>query len=88
MKITDLLGNVLEAGNLVSVKQEHIVGVVTRVEDGTIAKGLSVSGQPKGAETPAHILLKVEFTTIVPAIGGVVNVLKLAAPKEEKPLVH
>jgi hypothetical protein len=88
MKIVDLLGNILEIGSVVNIKSDFVVGVITRIEDGSIVKGLSVSGSPKGVENPACILVKVELQTIVPAIGGVVNVLKLAAPDEKKSLVN
>jgi hypothetical protein len=89
MKIVDLLGSELKPGDLVAVKSDHICAVVVRVEDGAIAKGLSISGKPAGAETPPHIITKVQFTTIIPAIGGTANVLKLEKPpQEEKNLVQ
>jgi hypothetical protein len=88
MKVVDLLGNTIEVGNVVAVKSEHLVGVVIKAEDGIIAKGLSVSGQPRGEVMPQHIVVKIELTTVVPAIGGVVNVLKIAAPDDKKSLIN
>jgi hypothetical protein len=88
MKIYDLLGSELAVGDLVSVKSDHLVGIVIKAEDGTIAKGLSVSGQPRGEVNPPHLIIKVDFTTVVPAIGGAANVLKVVKPEAKKELVQ
>jgi hypothetical protein len=89
MSVKDLLGNSLSVGDLVSIKQDMLVGVVVRVEEGTIAKGVTIGKQPSGEVLPQHLIVKLELTTVIPAIGGAANVLKLASPEDgKKELIH
>ncbi len=89
MSLKDLLGNTLAVGDLISIKQEHIVGIVVKIENGTIAKGISVGAQPRGEMLPEHLIVKIEFTTMIPAVGGgPANVLKIVAPQTEKGLIQ
>ena len=40
MRVVDFIGNTLEAGDAVTVKQDHVIGVIQKIEDGQIAQGI------------------------------------------------
>ncbi len=83
MKLTDLVGNDLEIGNLVSVKIDHVVGQISKLETGSIAKGLSIAGpDPVGQEQPPHIVVQIALTSaiVADATGRLAGVLKIAKP--------
>ena len=87
MKLTDLVGNEIEIGNIVSIKLDTLVGQVVKVETGAIAQGISLDGpKPTGQETPPHIVVQIGLTTAIAAnpngvLGGV---LKIARPPDVK----
>ena len=83
MALKDLLGNDLNPGDVVALKMDHICGQIVKIEDGTIARGLSTSGQPKGELAPPHLIVKIEMTSLVVGMNGQCNVLKIQKPVDK-----
>jgi len=87
MTLTDLVGNELEVGSLVCIKIDHVVGQITKLETGSIAKGLSIAGpDPVGQEQPPHIIVQIQLTSVLTAnsAGQLPGVLKVAKPDAQK----
>jgi uncharacterized Zn ribbon protein len=87
MKIIDAIGNELSSGDAVSVKLDHVIGVIQKIDSGAIARGLILDGQPKGEALPPHIVIRIEATQamLVQApqgspVGQVPEVVKVAKP--------
>jgi hypothetical protein len=88
MKVTDLLGSEIGVGDLVSIKQDHLVGVVAAVETGDIVRGLSLVGpKPEAHQIQPHIVVRIEMTGVQAIMpNGSVPVLKIAKPSTENNL--
>jgi len=87
MKLTDLVGNELEVGNLVSIRLDHVVGQILKLETGSIAKGLIITGpDPVGQEQPPHIVVTIQLTSaiVADAAGRLSGVLKIVKPDASK----
>jgi hypothetical protein len=87
MKLTDLVGNELEVGDLVCVRLDHVVGQILKLETGKIAKGLSIAGpDPVGEEQPPHIIVQIQLTSalVANAQGQLPGVLKIVKPDASK----
>jgi hypothetical protein len=82
MKIVDLIGNELLLGDLVAIKQDHVVGQVVKVESGEIARGLVLDGQPKGEVQPPHVVVQIQLTSVagVAPTGQCPTLLKVQKP--------
>ena len=90
MKVLDLIGNEILTGDLLAVKPEPILGVVTAVETGDIVRGVSLSGpKPEGQQIQPHIIVRVEMAFPMPILpnGQVAGVFKIQKPVAEKPKV-
>jgi len=86
MKPIDLLGNSIEAGDVVVIKPDHVVAVVAAVETGDIVRGLSISGpKPEGQQIQPHIVLRVEMSTVQAILpnGLVPGVIKVQKPEQK-----
>lgn len=86
MKVTDLIGNEISTGDLVSVSLPHVVAVVAAVETGEIVRGVTLAGdKPAGQQIQPHIVLKMEMTSVQAILpGGQVPVLKIQKPEAAK----
>lgn len=85
MKLTDALGNELNRGDLVTLKIDQIVGVISEVDSGEIARGVSIAGtQPKGEVHLPVIVVQIQLTTGLqgPPNGVFQNLLKIAKPEK------
>lgn len=84
MKLTDFVGNDLVDGDIVTLKPDHVVGQIIKVETGNIVKGLSLEGRPSGQEQPPHILIQIQMTSamIAGADGKIAGVIKVAKPPQ------
>lgn len=90
MKVTDLIGNEIQAGDLVVIKPDHVVAQVLSVETGAIARGVSLAGpKPEAQQIQPHLVLQMEMTSVQAILpnGQVPGVLKVQKPVAEKPLV-
>jgi hypothetical protein len=86
MKPIDLLGNELVAGDVVVIKPDHVVAVVTAVETGDIVRGLSIAGpKPEGQQIQPHIVLRVEMSSMqgIMPNGLVPGVIKVQKPEQK-----
>lgn len=84
MKVIDLLGNELSAGDVVAIKPDHVVAVIAAVETGDIVRGVSLAGpKPEGQQIQPHILLRVEMSSVQAILpnGLVPGVLKVQKPE-------
>lgn len=81
----DALGNELQRGDVVSLRLDHIIGVITELDSGQIARGVSLVGpQPQGQLRPATIVIRVETTTaFVSADGSFGNLVKVHKPTQQ-----
>lgn len=91
MKVLDFLGNELSAGDAVAVDMAHVVGVIQKIEDGQIARGLVLDGQPKGEILPPHLVIHIQATQAMliqappnSPVGQVMSVVKVQKPEEKK----
>jgi hypothetical protein len=87
MKLVDLVGNELAINDLVSVKVDHVVGQIVKLETGNIAKGVSIAGpDPVGQEQPPHIVVQIALTSaiVADANGRLSGVLKIVKPDGQK----
>lgn len=87
MRVLDPIGNELIAGDAISVKLDHAIGIILKVDTGEIVKGLVLDGKPAGQQLSPHIIVKVEMTVPVliqtmpgAPVGQVPGVLKIAKP--------
>jgi hypothetical protein len=84
MKPIDLLGNEIIAGDVLVIRPDHVVAVVTAVETGDIVRGLSISGpKPEGQAIQPHIVLRVEMSSVQAILpnGLVPGVIKVQKPE-------
>lgn len=89
MKPIDLLGNEISAGDVLVIRPDHVVAVVTAVETGDIVRGVSLAGpKPEGQQIQPHIVLRVEMSTIQGILlnGLVPGVIKVQKPELQKTL--
>lgn len=63
MKITDKIGNELQKADIVSFTSDMLVGVISEIDSGEIARPLSVQGGVTADARPAVIIVKVQFQT-------------------------
>jgi uncharacterized Zn ribbon protein len=91
MKVLDFIGNELIAGDAVSIKLDHVVGVIQKIDDGAIARGITLDGKPSGEVLPPHIVIQIQATQAMliqappnSPVGRVQAVIKIAKPEEKK----
>lgn len=92
MKVLDFLGNELEVGSVVTVKLDHVIGVVQKVDTGEIAQGiLTGDGKPAGQVLPPHVIIQIQATQAMliqappgSPVGQVPSVVKIAKPEAGK----
>jgi hypothetical protein len=91
MKILDFIGNELTTGDAISLKPDHIIGVIQKIDDGSIARGITLDGKPSGEVLPPHIVIQIQATQVMlvqapqgSPVGQVPGVLKIAKPEEKK----
>lgn len=63
MKLTDKIGNELQKADIVSFTSDMLVGVISEIDSGEIARPLSVQGGVTADARPAVIIVKVQFQT-------------------------
>ena len=83
MKVVDLIGNEISAGDLVTIKPDHVVAQVLSVETGEIVRGLSLTGpKPEAQQVQPHLILRMEMTSVQAILpnGQVPGVLKVQKP--------
>ena len=90
MKVLDTLGNELEVGSPVSVRLDHVIGEIVKLETGELVKGLILDGKPAGQQTPPHVIIHVQMTVPVliqtlprAPVGQVPGVVKIAKPVQK-----
>ncbi len=90
MKVLDFLGNELLTGDAVSIKLDHVIGVIQKIDSGEIARGLVLDGQPKGEVLPPHIVIQIQATQAMliqappgSPVGQVPSVVKIQKPEEK-----
>ena len=91
MKVLAFIGNELVAGDAVTVKQDHVIGVIQKIEDGSIARGIITGDKPAGEVLPPHIVIRIEATQAIliqapqgSPVGQVPGVVKVAKPEAGK----
>ena len=92
MKVLDFLGNQLEVGDAVAIDMAHVIGVVAKIEDGQIARGIITDGtKPAGEVLPPHVVIQIQATQamLVQAppgspVGQVPGLVKVAKPEATK----
>jgi hypothetical protein len=92
LKALDFLGNELSAGDAVVVSLDHVIGVISKIEDGSIAQGLITGdGKPAGQVLPPHIVIQIQATQAMliqappnSPVGQVPGVVKVQKPEEKK----
>ena len=92
MKVIDFLGNPLEVNDAVSIKLDHVIGVIQKIDSGEIARGLILDGgKPSGEVLPPHIVIQIQATQAMliqappnSPVGQVPSVVKIAKPEEKK----
>ena len=91
MKVLDFIGNELVAGDAVTVKQDHVIGVIQKIEDGNIARGIITGDKPAGEVLPPHIVIRIEATQAIliqapqgSPVGQVPGIVKVAKPEAGK----
>lgn len=63
MKLTDKIGNELQRADLVTFSAEELVGVISEIDSGEIARPLSVQGGVTADARLPVIIIKVQFQT-------------------------
>lgn len=89
MKVLDLVGNEITAGDLLVIRPDHVVAQVISVESGEIVRGVSLSGpKPEGQQIQPHIVLRVEMSSMQAILpnGLVPGVIKVQRPEPQKTL--
>lgn len=84
MIVMDILGNQLVTGDVVVIKPDHVVAVITAVDTGEIVRGVSLAGpKPEGQAIQPHIVLRVEMSTVqgIMPNGLVPGVIKVQKPE-------
>jgi hypothetical protein len=84
MKVIDLIGNELVAGDLVTLDLPHVVAIIAAVETGDIVRGVSIAGpKPEGQQIQPHIVLRVEMSSVQAILpnGLVPGVIKVQKPE-------
>lgn len=85
MKPQDLLGNELSTGDVIVIRPDHVVAVITAIETGDIVRGVSLAGpKPEGQQIQPHIVLRVEMSTVqgIMPNGLVPGVIKVQKPEQ------
>jgi hypothetical protein len=91
MKVLDLIGNELQQGDTVVVRPDHVIGVITKVESGEIARGIITDGsKPAGQVLPPHVVIQIQATQAVliqappgSPVGQVQGVVKVQKPEQK-----
>ncbi len=86
MKVLDLVGNEIAAGDLLVIRLDHVVAQVMSVETGDIVRGLTLVGpQPQAQQIQPHIVLRVEMSSVQAILpnGLVPGVIKVQKPSTE-----
>lgn len=90
MRVTDPLGNELQALDAVVIDLPQVIGVIQKVDTGELVKGLILDGKPTGQQTPPHVIIHVQMTVPVliqtlpgAPVGQVPGVVKIAKPAKE-----
>jgi hypothetical protein len=88
VKVLDFIGNELGVGDAVSVRPEHIVGVIQKIDSGEIARGITLDGKPAGEVAPPHIVIQIQATQAIliqapqgAPVGQVPGIVKIAKPE-------
>ena len=88
MKVIDFLGNELTAGDACVIDMAHVIGVIQKIEDGNIARGIITGDKPAGEVLPPHIVIRIEATQAIliqapqgSPVGQVPGVVKVAKPE-------
>jgi hypothetical protein len=91
MKVLDFIGNELSTGDAVSIKLDHVIAVIEKIDDGAIARGITLDGKPSGEVLPPHIVIQIQATQAMliqgppnSPVGQVPGVVKIAKPEEKK----
>ena len=91
MKVLDFIGNELSAGDAVTIKLDHVIGVIAKIEDGSIARGIITNDKPAGQVLPPHVVIRIEATQAMliqappnSPVGQVPGLVKVAKPEEKK----
>jgi hypothetical protein len=91
MRVIDFLGNTIETGDAVAVDLAHVIGVVSKIEDGSIARGIITGDKPAGEVLPPHVVIEIRATQAMliqapqgSPVGQVAGIVKIAKPEQAK----
>lgn len=89
MKVLDFIGNELSAGDAVTIKLDHVIGVIQKIDSGEIAQGIITGdGKPAGQVLPPHVVIRIEATQAMliqappnSPVGQVPGLVKVEKPE-------